>query len=145
MSFYVCSRINGIHCNLIPLTITLMEIQSGTLGPEKLKDIREQGWSDPPIITRLMLDAKSVFESVKAQVFKPPAENSLAGHVLWLREMLLKKLVGYVTWTDTRDMLADGLTKGSVSRDSLEDAMNGTVRILNTVEQCHKTKGQINM
>ena len=31
---------------LIPLTITLMEIQSGTLGPEKLKDIREQGWSD---------------------------------------------------------------------------------------------------
>ena len=92
-----------------------------------------------------MLDAKSVFESVKAQIFKPPAENSLAGHVLWLREMLLKKLVGYVTWTDTRDMLADGLTKGSVSRDCLEYAMYGTVHMRHAIEQCSKTRGKINM
>ena len=77
-----------------------------------------------------------MFESIKAQVFKPPSENSLAGQVLWLREMLEKKLLQYVTWTDTRDMLADGLTKGSVAPDALEDSMNGKFKLQHKYEQC---------
>ena len=70
-----------------------------------------------------MVDAKSVYESLNATNFKPPAENSLAGHVLWIREMTDKKLIG-----ETRDMLADGLTKGAISRDGLQNAMDGKFR-----------------
>ena len=35
-----------------------------------------------------------------------------------------------LVWQDTRDMLADGLTKGAVERTALHDAMNGYLKIL---------------
>ena len=131
---------------LIPLTITMTEIVHGALGAEELKRLREEGWKDSiPITTRLLIDAKSVFESLKAVVFKAPSENSLAGHVLWLREMLEKKLLQFVTWTDTRDMLADGLTTGSVSREALEDSMKGTFMLNQAFEQCVRNRRPVTM
>ena len=131
---------------LIPMAITMMEIQEGPIGTEKLKLLRENGWGcDVPIVTRLTLVAKSALESLKALTFKPPSENTLAGHVLWLREMMLKKLICFITWVDTRDMLADGLTKGSVPRDRLEDAMEGKVFMEHNVEQCVKHKTKVNL
>ena len=33
-----------------------------------------------------------------------PAEQSLYGHLLWLRELLDTGVLRKVTWTDTRDM-----------------------------------------
>ena len=83
-----------------------------------------------------MIDAKSVFESIKATTFKPPVENSLSGHVLWLREMLSKGLVQDFVWTDTRDMYADGLTKGVIKRDALFEIMAGTLRLRHAVSVC---------
>ena len=131
---------------LIPLTITMTEVVHGVLGAEELKRLREEGWRDSaPITTRLLIDAKSVFESLKATVFKAPSENSLAGHVLWLREMLEKKLLQYVTWSDTRDMLADGLTKGSVSREALEDSMIGMFSLHQAFEQCSRNRHKVTM
>ena len=88
------------------------------------------------IRTRVMIDAKSVYESLKASVFKPPAEQSLSGHVLWLREMHDKSLVDDIVWTDTRDMYADGLTKGVIKRDALYEAMSGVIVLRNKVDIC---------
>ena len=83
---------------------------------------------------------RSVFESIRTQTFKPPSENGLAGHVLWLRELCERKLIQFVTWADTRDMLADALTKGSIARDQLEYAMNGKFIMKHGVEQCTRNK-----
>ena len=93
-----------------------------------------------PIFTRLIIDAKSVFESVRVQTFKPPSENVIAGHCFWLRELCERKLIQHFTWADTRDMLADALTKGTVERNSIEHAMNGKFCVNHSVEQCSRVK-----
>ena len=122
---------------LIPLSVTLHEIRSGPLGIENLRKIRDVGWTHAKVIqTRIVIDAKSVYESLKASIFKPPVENSLAGHVLWLREMHYKGLVNDIVWTDARDMYADGLTKGVIKRDALFEVMAGTLRLRHTVAVC---------
>ena len=111
---------------VIPLTVTLYEIRFGPLGSEKLRSIRDEGWMQENYIrTQIMIDAKSVYESLKATMFKPPVEHSLSGHVLWLREMHDKGLLTDIVWTDTRDMYADGLTKGVIKRDALYELMKG--------------------
>ena len=44
-----------------------------------------------------------------------------------------KGLLNDVVWTDTRDMYADGLTKGVIKRDALKEIMNGTLRLRHAV------------
>ena len=77
-------------------------------------------------------------ESLKATTFKPPVENSLSGHVLWLREMHSKGLVTDIVWTDTRDMYADGLTKGIIKREALYEISAGTFQLGRPVDVCTK-------
>ena len=122
---------------MIPLTVTLYELRNGPLGADKLRRIRDEGWThDNFIVTHVLIDAKSVYESLKATIFKPPAENSLSGHVLWIREMHDKGLVSRIVWTDTRDMYADGLTKGVIKRDALYEAMSGSIMLRHSVSIC---------
>ena len=122
---------------IVPLNTTLYEIRDGPLGAERLKEIRDKGWALETVIkTRVLIDAKSVYESLKATIFKPPVENSLAGHVLWLGEMHDKGLVTDIVWTDTRDMYADGLTKGVIKRGALYEIMSGTMMLRNSVSVC---------
>ena len=108
------------------------------MGADRLRQVRDVGWMDDVDVpqTRIMIDAKSVFESLKSTIFKAPAENSLAGHVLWMREMHDKGLLTDVVWTDTRDMYADGLTKGIIKRDALVECMSGTIQLRHSVETC---------
>ena len=40
----------------------------------------------------------------------------------------------YLSWIDTRDMSADGLTKGAVSRELLRDIMQGSMSIKHIYE-----------
>ena len=121
---------------LVPLTVTLVEVRTGPIGPERLRKIRDDGWMSPLVWTHVMIDAKSVYESLKAKIFKPPVENSLSGHVLWLREMHTKGLIQNIVWTDTRDMYADGLTKGVIKRDALRELMKGTMKLRHSVSVC---------
>jgi hypothetical protein len=128
---------------IIPLTVTLFEIKSGPLGADRLRKIRDDGWCDYSMInTSILIDAKSVYESLKATTFKPPVENSLSGHVLWLREMHSKGLINDIVWTDTRDMYADGLTKGVIKRDALREIMYGTLRLRHNVAVCTRRPRQ---
>ena len=71
-------------------------------------------------------DARSVFDAVAARDICEPAEGSLKLHLLALRDKVIRGVVKRLFWTDTRDMLADGLTKGSVDRDALHSAMTGS-------------------
>ena len=47
------------------------------------------------------------------------------GHVKWLREMLENDMIHEIRWCDTRDMTADGHTKGSIDRKMLIQCMQG--------------------
>ena len=47
------------------------------------------------------------------------------GHVSWICELLQLKLVEAIQWCDTRDMTADGHTKGCIERDLLLEVMSG--------------------
>ena len=73
----------------------------------------------------LALDSMGVVTAVTAPRPKPPAEHSLLPHVLWLRDLLCSGQLKALSWEDTRDMVADGLTKGSVDRGSLQAAAGG--------------------
>ena len=75
--------------------------------------------------TALYVDAKSVYAAVSATFIKQPAEKSLLFHIQYMRELLDKHMIRYLLWVDTRDMAADGLTKGAVARDALHEIMAG--------------------
>ena len=87
----------------------------------------------------LYLDAKSVFAAVTATFIKQPAEKSLLCHVQYLRELLDKGMLAYLFWIDTRDMGADGLTKGAVTRALLHTYMGGSMTLDHAYESwCRK-------
>ena len=67
----------------------------------------------------------SVYAAVTATFIKIPAEKSLLSHIQHTRELLDTKILEALVWLGTRDMLTDGLTKGSVDRDALHACMNG--------------------
>ena len=58
-------------------------------------------------------------------MYRRQTEASLVAHLLWLRELLRIGALRELQWIDTRDMLADALTKGTIDRKALYHAMNG--------------------
>ena len=83
----------------------------------------------------MYVDAKSVFAAVTATFIKQPAEKSLLCHVQYLRELLDKRVMQHLVWLDTRDMAADGLTKGAVARHALHQIMAGDMHIAREHEE----------
>ena len=67
----------------------------------------------------------SVFAAVTAVFIKTPAEKSLLCHIQFLRELLDHGVLAAIVWLDTRDMWADGLTKGAVQREALVRILDG--------------------
>ena len=102
----------------------LYEVAHGVQTTETLRLIREGGLASPVAIV-VVIDADSVFTSLTAQQVKAPAEKSLLVQLQWLRELLERRVLHTVAWCDTRDMLSDALTKGSVDRARLHGAMGG--------------------
>ena len=70
----------------------------------------------------------SIWSAVAAIHVKTPAEKSLLGHLQFLKELLMRRVVHTLRWVDTRMMHADGLTKGAVARDDLHRIMNGMLQ-----------------
>ena len=106
-----------------PTLVTLHELKKGVLTPSQCKDIREKGGMCLKVV--LTTDAESVYKSLISRDLRTPTEKTLLGHVSWIREMLQLGVVTYVQWCDTRDMTADGHTKGSIDRQLLFDLMEG--------------------
>ena len=103
----------------------LHEIQHGACSHALARELRERGaWGTRMI---LAIDAMSVFAATTASNVKEPAEKALYNHVLYLRELLDNDVLEAFWWIDTRDMAADGLTKGAVERTILHMVMDGTL------------------
>ena len=107
------------------ILINLMqhEIHSGPGSKEQARILRDKGGYAMPMV--LMIDALSVFAAITATYIKHPAEKSLLSHIQFIREMLDSGVLDALLWIDTRDMLADGLTKGTIDRADLHQAMQG--------------------
>ena len=106
-----------------PTLVTIAELKHGVVRPEQLKLYREEGGL--PLTVTLTIDAESVYKSLTSRDLKVPAEKTLFGHVCWMRELLQLKLIDSIQWCDTRDMTADGHTKGSIDRKMLLELMSG--------------------
>jgi hypothetical protein len=106
-----------------PILVTLVELTNGVLRPEELKMYREKGGLAFTVI--LTIDAESVYKSLTSRDLKTPTEKTLLGHISWIRELLQLKLIETVQWCDTRDMTADGHTKGTIDRQMLLEVMRG--------------------
>ena len=108
--------------SLIPLVISLQEILTCPVSAEGLRAARER--SNFKFRTSVVVDARNLFDTWTGSLTRLPAEKSLFPHLMWLRDVT-KCAPDHVIWCDTRDMLSDGMTKGSVSRDLLLKAMRG--------------------
>ena len=124
-SSYSAELLSSAHCyeDAYPTLITLHELDQGVVTTEKLKNIREQGGLK--IEVTLTIDAESVYKSLTSKDIKVPTEKTLIGQIAWLREMIDLGLIHNVRWCDTRDMTADGHTKGSIDRRLLLQLMDG--------------------
>ena len=80
------------------------------------------GWN---VKLSLYIDAMSVNAAATATFIKIPAEKSLLSHIQYIRGLLDTKVLEALVWLDTRDMVADGFTKGSVDRDAPHAYING--------------------
>ena len=99
------------------IALTVAEVVSYCPHASQLTSMEEQGTL--PVLVHLIIDARSVFDSLKAEEIRPPSEISLVMMLCQLKEAMLTHTLRGLHWCDTKDMLADGLNKGAVSREAL--------------------------
>ena len=122
---------------LLVLQICFHQVWSGTTATATdLAKLLDEGGLQPPC--EAVIDARSVFDCLAATDVGDLVEGSLKLHVLSIRERLATQALRCLWWSDTRDMLADGLTKGSVPRDQLLACSNrGEYKV---VHECAGTR-----
>ena len=114
------------------------ELTSGSLNPSDSVCLRETGGYCLDL--HIWIDAKSVFRAVGNENFRYPTEKSLLSHISWVKQLVILKIIAILGWVNTRDMIADGMTKGSIDRTQLIEAIRGYVKRLHPVELM-KTRG----
>ena len=111
------------------------EVVHGTTSARELARSVEIG--NLPFPLHLVGDAHAVFSAIVASEISVPNERTMLFGVKAVRDYLDTKKITALHRVDTRDMLADGLTKGTISRDCLLLALkDGEWRVKHT-EQLH--------
>ena len=105
--------------------------------------VREQGGL--ALTITLTTDAESVYKSLTSRDLKVPTGKTLLGHVSWIRELVAIGVIQHVQWCDTRDMTADGHTKGCVDRTLLLQLMQGHQEYHHSVKTHtpHRSQAQV--
>ena len=80
------------------------------------------------------IDAMSVLTALESVNLHQPSKTSFLAHLAWLQDKIKSGTITWLRWVDTRDMYADGLTKGSVRRDRLRELATGKF------SRAHETK-----
>ena len=91
----------------------------------KIEELHDSGAAASALRTQLELavDAKSVYTAVEAKETKVPSESSLLSSIQAARKLFDMKRLRRLHWIDTRDMIADGLNKGAVNRQAIQDVL----------------------
>ena len=97
------------------------ELYRGAKTFDQLCKIENEGGYHYPV--EACLDAKSVYDSIVHSDLKTPQEKSLINILGQMREHMSYRRIRRLWWIDTRDMLADGLNKGAISRRALLTAL----------------------
>ena len=97
------------------------EVFYGAASSASLSSMLERCAFQTPI--HLYIDAMSVFTAIRNESHKCPTEQQMLYEIKALRQHLLDGRIDQLTWIDTRDMLADALTKGKVPREALLHAL----------------------
>ena len=58
-------------------------------------------------------------------------------HLKYIRELLDNYVLSALCWSDTRDMIADGLTKGTIDRQALHEVMSGECKVSHDIKIWH--------
>jgi len=103
----------------LKLLSCITEVEHGIRTAEQLVEMQERGGYVYEL--HACVDAKSVFDICAGPGDPHPADEHLTVHVLKVKEWLRNAALRVLWWIDTRDMLADGLTKGKCPRDGIED------------------------
>ena len=93
----------------------------GVVSPSEMANLKENGGFVTPVMS--FLDAKSVCDAIESDN-DSSAVKSMIFHFKAFRHMFMTGQLTSSTWLDTRDMLADGLTKGKIDRHALMKALN---------------------
>ena len=107
----------------IVLCHLLTEVKFGPLKfKDAMKSTDEGGYAVKLIVCT---DAKNLLLAIGQPRIKAPAEKSFMTHLLWLRQKLEMGVLSQLRFIDTRDMTADGHTKGSINRSALRSLCAG--------------------
>ena len=124
-----------VTANVINSALT--EILSGAKSADELSKMQDEGTHSLNLDT--VIDAKSVWQSATSEELRCNDHLALL-HLCKLRE-LISSNVRHFIWCDTRDMLADGLTKGVIDRQALRKlALEGVWDVTQALEVFVKPK-----
>lgn len=99
------------------IALTIAEVIRPYSSLSALMTLEEQGTFPVPV--QMVIDARSVYDSLVAHDLKAPTEVSLIMFLCQLKEAMLTHSLKKLWWVDTRDMVSDALNKGAVSRAAL--------------------------
>jgi hypothetical protein len=120
----ICFSLSALYCS----GITAKELQ------------RREASGKLPFQITLVVDCQSIFDALSKEQVQLPSEATLILLLLSLKEAMRSFHLRCLAWCDTRDMLADGLGKGSVSRRALVDASNDGVWNLRFAVKTHRER-----
>ena len=101
----------------LKVSSVLAELLWGPTSAASLAAAQEEGRLPVPL--HIACDAKSVATAAQGTGPVKTSEAHLSIHILKVREWLRRKVLAALWWIDTRDMVSDGLTKGSLSREAI--------------------------
>ena len=96
---------------------TLAEIVIPGCTAQSLIHMDESG--SLPFCLQLVTDCRSLFDSLRCEETAIPTEQSLIMLLLQLKESMKTGTIKTIVWADTRDLISDGLTKGTIARADL--------------------------
>ena len=99
------------------LNLALTEIAYPRWNMTQLSTALEQG--KLLLMLDVYTDCRSIFDAMLPEELKLPTEAGLFALLLIVRELMTSGLIDRMFWIDARDMLADGLNKGSIARAPL--------------------------
>ena len=124
----------------ITVAVTLHEVIAGPTSIAQTKKLVEE--AQLTFGLEAYVDAMSLLKALQASAIKIPQERSFLLSQLWLSQYLQKGVLRSLSWTDTRDMIADGLTKGSIDRILLHKACEGSRTLTHATEKLSKDSMQ---
>ena len=93
------------------------ELTLGCIGPAEIFKLDQKG--QLPIQIDCVIDAMSVLSALMKEEPKTPTEMTMIIPIQIIKNLVEAGQLSSISWVDTRDMLVDGMTKGSIPREPM--------------------------